>query len=154
MYRYFNNFLLFGTTCHLIQRVVEAKGDPSNRLVVDMEGAGLAVTGDHDRLEAIIGHLVQNALDAVNGAGTVRVSVRQDGRFAELDVIDDGPGMEREFVERELFKPFRSTKKQGMGIGVYQCREHAREFGGNLEAISVPGQGTTMRVTLPIANRA
>ena len=53
----------------------------------------------------------------------------------------------------ELFKPFHSTKKRGMGIGVYQCREYAREIGGNLEAISELGEGTTMRVTLPVENR-
>ena len=62
---------------------------------------------------------------------------------------DNGPGMEARFIEEELFKPFRSTKMGGFGIGAYQCRVLARELGGELEAVSAPGAGTTMRLSLP-----
>jgi len=139
----------------IVQRVVAARAESGPRIIVDCGPAGLSAAGDPDRLEAMIAHLVQNAVDAVGamGDGTVEVKLRVEGRHVVLDVIDDGPGMARDFVQRELFKPFQSEKRQGMGIGVYQCREYAREFGGNLDAISAPGQGTTMRVTLPAANR-
>lgn len=136
----------------LIRRVVAANGSSAARLVFEGRGADLAVRGDRDRLEAVFGHLLRNAFEAVNGRGTVKIDVRRNGRFAIVDVTDDGPGMDREFIRRELFKPFQTTKREGMGIGVYQCREYTREMGGNLEAISTPGEGTTMRVTLPIAD--
>ena len=57
--------------------------------------------------------------------------------------------MDEEFVRSQLFKPFRSTKKAGYGLGAYQCREFARELGGDLEVISSPGAGTTMPVVIP-----
>ena len=140
----------------IVQRIVAARQGRNGGLTMECDPAELTVFGDAERLEALIEHLVENAVEAVQGQGqgqgSVTISLRNDGRYAVLDVTDDGPGMARDFVQRELFKPFQSTKKRGMGIGAYQCREYAREFGGNLEAISKPGEGTTMRVTLPVAD--
>lgn len=67
-----------------------------------------------------------------------------------IEVRDSGEGMDPAFIRDVLFRPFRSTKRGGMGIGAYQCRTYARELGGDLEAISSRGVGTTMRVTLPL----
>ena len=134
----------------IVEQIVAEHQGRNDALSIECDPMDLTVIGDVDRLEAMITHLVENASEAVQGQGGVRVSLRNDGRYAVLDVTDDGPGMERDFVQRELFRPFQSTKKSGMGIGAYQCREYAREFGGNLEAISTPGRGTTMRVTLPL----
>ncbi len=138
----------------IIQKVVAAQPERDPELVVESGTANLYAVGNSDRLEAIFSHLIQNAADAAGSHGTVRINLHGEGSFAVVDVIDDGPGMEPDFVRRELFKPFQSTKKGGMGIGVYQCREYAREFGGDLVAISEPGEGTTMRVTLPVAGGA
>ena len=66
-----------------------------------------------------------------------------------IEVSDNGPGMDEEFVRNELFRPFRSTKSSGLGIGAYQAREMVRMSGGDLEVISGRGAGTTMRITLP-----
>jgi signal transduction histidine kinase len=58
--------------------------------------------------------------------------------------------MGEEFIRDELFRPFRSTKSSGLGIGAYQTRELLRMSGGDLDVISRRGAGTTMRITLPI----
>ena len=71
-----------------------------------------------------------------------------------IEVRDSGKGMDLEFIQSELFRPFRSTKRGGMGIGAFQCRTYARELGGDLEAISSVGAGTTMRVKLPVLHDA
>lgn len=136
----------------LVQRIVDSRKNDNIRLVSSGNGADLVVNGDRDRLEAVIRHLIDNAVDAGAPGSEVLIELKRDGRFANVDIIDQGRGMHREFVRRELFKPFQSTKKQGMGIGAYQCREYARELGGNLEASSAPGEGTTMRITLPVAD--
>ena len=60
--------------------------------------------------------------------------------------------MSAEFIRDRLFTPFRSTKAHGLGVGAYQCREFAREMGGDLEVISSPGSGTTMRLRLPLVD--
>jgi signal transduction histidine kinase len=82
----------------------------------------------------------------------VRISLRADAkaRRAVLEIEDDGPGMEAGFVRDELFRPLASTKRDGYGIGAYQCRELVRELGGQLAVATAPGRGTTIRVTLPM----
>src|SRR3546814_3502777 len=85
---------------------------------------------------------------------SIVVGLRRDHNAAVIEVRDSGKGMDLEFIRSELFQPFRSTKHGGMGIGAFQCRTYARELGGDLEAISSIGAGTTMRVTLPVLREA
>jgi signal transduction histidine kinase len=66
-----------------------------------------------------------------------------------IDIADHGPGMTPEFIRDHLFRPFRSTKTKGSGIGAWQARELLRAAGGDLLVLSEAGSGTTMRVLLP-----
>jgi signal transduction histidine kinase len=116
--------------------------------------AALQVRADSRRVDAIMRHLLQNAAESCGGGGKIVVGLRRERNAAVIEVRDTGHGMDAEFVRNELFKPFRSTKRGGMGIGAYQCRTYARELGGDLEAISSVGAGTTMRVTLPLLRDA
>jgi len=116
--------------------------------------AGLRVRADVRRVDAILRHLFQNALEAAGEQGSIVIGLRRDRNFAVVEVRDSGQGMDLEFIRNELFRPFRSTKHGGMGIGAFQCRAYARELGGDLEAISSVGAGTTMRVTLPMLREA
>jgi putative PEP-CTERM system histidine kinase len=120
-------------------------------LKVENGSEGLAVAGDEDRLRALFGHMLRNALEATGERGGVTLSLgASDGR-AIVEVSDTGAGMAADFVLNQLFKPFHSTKSGGLGIGAYQCREYARELGGDIEVITSPGSGTTMRILLPLA---
>jgi signal transduction histidine kinase len=66
-----------------------------------------------------------------------------------VSVADSGSGMTREFIANSLFKPFQTTKKNGLGIGLYQSKTVVEAHGGRIEVESVPGRGTTFRVLLP-----
>jgi signal transduction histidine kinase len=110
----------------------------------------LGVRADSRRVDAILRHLFQNALESPGNDGKIVIGLRRERNSAVIEVRDSGKGMDPEFIRSELFRPFRSTKRGGMGIGAYQCRTYARELGGDLEAISSVGAGTTMRVTLPL----
>jgi signal transduction histidine kinase len=66
-------------------------------------------------------------------------------------VADTGGGMSRHFIEERLFRPFATTKKRGVGLGLYTCREVVRANGGSIEVVSKEGAGTTFRVVLPSA---
>jgi signal transduction histidine kinase len=103
-----------------------------------------------DRFSAVVGHLIANARDVSAPQQTVTVELDVSDGAVVIDVIDQGPGMSPAFVENQLFQPFRSTKPDGLGVGAYQCRAFAREFGGELEVVSAPGAGTTMRLSLPL----
>lgn len=70
---------------------------------------------------------------------------------ARLTVTDTGTGMSADFVKQRLFRPFDSTKgSKGMGIGVYQVREYVQSIGGRVKVRSVPGQGTSFILRLPL----
>jgi putative PEP-CTERM system histidine kinase len=104
---------------------------------------------DGERFRSILSHLINNAHEAAQG-GPVIVASRSMSSNIVIDVADDGPGMDEAFIRDELFRPFRSTKTGGFGIGAFQTRELLRASGGELEVISEKGAGTTMRVTLPL----
>jgi putative PEP-CTERM system histidine kinase len=109
------------------------------------------VTIDAEQLRSALTHLVQNAIDASPPGERVVVRTRRRAGALVIEVIDHGVGMDAEFVRDELFKPFRSTKLDGHGIGAFQTRELLRQSGGDLEVISTKGAGTTMRIVLPLA---
>jgi putative PEP-CTERM system histidine kinase len=119
---------------------------------VEQGVSSLPVEGDHPRLEAMITHLVQNAIDASHREAVVRLRLQRDGDQARLEVEDRGHGMSPGFVRDELFRPFRSTKADGFGIGAYEAREIVRAHGGTLEVTSRPGEGSCFRVRLPLAS--
>ncbi|MFZ9407589.1 MAG: XrtA/PEP-CTERM system histidine kinase PrsK [Burkholderiaceae bacterium] len=103
-----------------------------------------------DRLERVIGHLIQNAIEATDSGSPVLVRRQINEGRAVIEVIDKGRGMDRDFISRDLFKPFRSTKPQGMGIGAFESREYILELGGSLDVASQPGQGSTFSIRLPM----
>jgi len=137
----------------LVRKVCAAKTDANVQIAIELS-PGVTTLGDEERLEYIIGHLVQNAIDATGSGGNVKVDLQSDDRFAVVVVTDTGVGMSVEFVRDRLFKPFETTKQTGMGIGVYESARYVRELGGDLLIDSVPGVGTTVRVRLPMIGNA
>lgn len=136
----------------LIERLIEEQSLADTRISFECpaDGAGLQVRADGRRVDAILRHLFQNALETSGSDGKIAIGLRRERNSAVIEVRDSGKGMDPEFIRDRLFRPFRSTKRGGMGIGAYQCRTYARELGGDVEAISSVGVGTTMRVTLPL----
>jgi signal transduction histidine kinase len=103
------------------------------------------------RLERVVGHLIQNAIDATGREGKVTVELRREGENAVIEVRDSGAGMSEEFIRERLFKPFETTKSAGMGIGVFESREYIQELGGRMEVKSQVGAGTVFTIILPLA---
>lgn len=110
----------------------------------------ISVMGRQGEFTSSLSHLVQNAVDASAGQKAVQIIVSTKSRAAQIEIIDQGPGMDKEFIDEKLFKPFVTTKKDGFGIGVYQIRKQIRDMGGELVVISSPSKGTTMQVRLPL----
>jgi putative PEP-CTERM system histidine kinase len=131
---------------HTVEKTV-----PRNRhLNFETRAKGMLLVADEDRFAAVLSHLIDNAIDATpRNDGKVDVRLIAQGDEAIIEVEDNGRGMEAEFIRNELFKPFRSTKSKGYGIGAYESREFVRELGGNLDVVSAPGKGTTVRIRLP-----
>ena len=132
-------------------RIVTAKRhqSPQPRLACDPSGA-CEVYAHPERLERVLGHLVQNALDATPDDGKVSLRIRiADDALVEVVVEDTGCGMSDEFMRSRLFKPFESSKTSGMGIGVFEAQQYISELGGSIRIESEEGCGTRVVVLLP-----
>jgi putative PEP-CTERM system histidine kinase len=112
---------------------------------------GLFAIADTARVETIIGHLVQNAIEATPDGSPVRISCRNQGNDVAIKITDNGVGMTESFISTQLFKPFESTKEGGFGIGAYEARALAMSMGGQLRVESRVGKGTTFTILLPMA---
>jgi putative PEP-CTERM system histidine kinase len=108
---------------------------------------------DIDRMQKVIENLIINALEAMGrkrGKLTIEAGTINANRVF-FSVSDTGDGMSQRFISERLFHPFATTKKRGVGLGLYTCREVVRANGGTIEVTSEEGTGTTFRVVLPSA---
>jgi putative PEP-CTERM system histidine kinase len=124
----------------------------SKRLVYPIDAdlsPGLVALADAGRVETILNHLLQNAIDATEDGSPIRISASRQGNEIAIRVSDAGCGMSETFVANQLFKPFESTKEGGFGIGAYEARALAQSLGGNLRVDSRLGKGTRMTLLLP-----
>lgn len=107
---------------------------------------------DPEQIQKVVINLVLNAREAVNGTGEIVVSTSRRDDLVVFSVRDNGCGMSPDFVRQSLFRPFQTTKKTGMGIGLFHCRIIVEAHGGRIEVESQEGKGTQFRVVLPMAN--
>ena len=121
------------------------------------------VRADPARLRTVLENIVDNARESrlqepeggdLSAPVQVRVRLRMDGAMASVEVSDDGPGMDRAFIEDGLFEPFRTTKPSGFGLGMADAKEAIESMGGQVEVESEPGSGSTIRVLLPVSGSA
>ncbi|MAC17936.1 MAG: hypothetical protein CMC97_06545 [Flavobacteriales bacterium] len=99
----------------------------------------------------VLENLTKNAVDAMEGAGSLSLKLSVEGARVQLDVADTGRGMSRR-VQRQVFEPGFSTKERGWGLGLSLVRRIVREYhGGQITVLrSEEGEGTTFRLFLPV----
>lgn len=114
-------------------------------------GAPDPIPVDPLQIEKVLVNLVLNACDAISEGGRIHVATARDEQSAVLEVRDTGAGMSPEFVRHFLFKPFETTKKNGLGIGLFHCKSIVEAHGGHIDVRSAEGEGTTFRINLPAA---
>jgi putative PEP-CTERM system histidine kinase len=136
----------------LLEEVMGSKSAFSLKPTLHIESPGLRVQAEQEKLARVVGHVVQNAIEATPYTGQVGVTLSQDNDWGVIDVVDTGCGMDDSFIRERLFRPFVSTKGTGMGIGAYECREYIQELGGKVEVASHVGQGTRFTVRLPLTH--
>jgi two-component system NtrC family sensor kinase len=133
-------------------RVLKGRYDETKIRIVKEYGEDLpTVTGSFADLGQMAMHLVRNAVEAINGEGTVTLRTSlEDGRVV-FECQDTGAGIPPE-IRGEIFKPFFKTKPpaEGTGLGLYICREVVEKHSGTINVESEVGKGTTFRVRLPV----
>jgi putative PEP-CTERM system histidine kinase len=104
---------------------------------------------DQEKIQSVIRNLFINAQELLRDHGMVSISTYLESGNIIIEVKDNGPGMSKEFLKNKLFKPFQTTKKKGLGIGLYQSKTIIAAHGGKIEAESGVGRGTQFRIYLP-----
>lgn len=118
---------------------------------VQVSGDAPPAMADPARIEQILTHLVQNAIDASAPDSPVELRLSADATAVIVEIIDHGRGMSAEYIRRDLFKPFSSSKAGGFGIGAFEARALAQAMGGRIDVDSKPGAGSRFTLRLPIA---
>ncbi len=106
------------------------------------------VEHDSDQIHQVLLNLLLNAVQAMDGAGTIRVDMGSRGDFATVDVVDTGRGISPRHLPN-IFRPFFTTKGNGTGLGLSLARRIVEEHQGRIEVSSVEGKGSKFTVLLP-----
>jgi len=133
----------------IARRLAAAAVGKGRALELDLRDE-VSARGHEERIERVLGHVVQNALDATPIEGRVLLRLQRVGSHAQVEVEDTGCGMTQEFMDQRLFKPFQTTKRAGMGIGAYESYQYLQELGGKINVESALGQGTQVKILLPL----
>ena len=137
----------------ILKRVVAMTAEPArtqHEIVINLPEALFALV-DGERVDKVMENLIINGLEAMaekRGKLTIEAGHTADGK-PYFSVSDTGDGMSERFIAERLFHPFATTKRKGVGLGLYTCREVVGANGGTIEVKSEQGAGTTFRVVLP-----
>ncbi|HEY7789691.1 MAG TPA: PAS domain S-box protein [Vicinamibacterales bacterium] len=118
------------------------------QVALDIDGPEVVIDLDPQAMERAILNVLQNAAQAIDGAGHVRITIDDDGAQCRIVINDTGPGIAPEIKER-LFDPFVTTRHGGTGLGLAITRRAVEQHQGSIEIDSTPGAGTTVTISLP-----
>jgi signal transduction histidine kinase len=138
-----------------LREVVEAAAESIEPVPAGMKieislDYGTEVVVDRTRAERVFTNLLSNAAEAMPEGGKVYIHARDDGDRLLVFVEDSGPGLP-EAVRAQLFRPFVTGKRSGLGLGLTLSRQAMLELGGDLQLVSEPGSGARFCLTFPKA---
>ena len=107
------------------------------------------IHADGATLRRVLEHVLSNALEASQPGSPVDIALKIKENQFVIGVTDRGAGMTRQFINEELFRPLKTTKRGGSGLGGFQIRELMRELGGDVSVESRVGEGTEVTLFLP-----
>ena len=136
----------------LIERVVEQRNIQlphiSAQLTIDS-----MISIDEETFFSVLNHLLQNAQEATNESGWVKISAEKISNNLHIAIVDNGCGMSMDFIKNRLFKAFDTTKgNAGMGIGVYEAKQFAENLGGTMQVTSFENEGSIFTLVIPCDN--
>ncbi len=118
---------------------------------VQAGGQAVIAEVDRDALVKVLQNITLNGLQAAGEDGRVRIVVSRNNGFGRIEIQDNGHGMSKEFIRKEIFRPLRTTKKKGLGIGLYQSKRLVDAHGGTIDVLSEPGEGSVFIVSVPLS---
>jgi putative PEP-CTERM system histidine kinase len=146
---------------HCLADALRSKPAMTTPVSITNKAQDLMVKAHPDRLARVLGHIIQNADEAVaerhkneakasDFVPSIQIECAHYGKFCAIRIEDNGCGMSEEFIRDSLFKPFASSKQMGMGVGMFESTQYLRELGGSLKVESQLNHGTIFTLTLPL----
>jgi putative PEP-CTERM system histidine kinase len=134
----------------LLNRVVQQRNISLPLVTFDNQNhCEMAIDGE--TFHSVLNHLIQNAQEATNKEGWVKVALTEKDKHIVIKITDNGCGMSKSFIDSRLFKPFDTTKgNAGMGIGVFEAKQFIESIAGLIKVDSTEGEGTIFIIDLPI----
>jgi two-component system sensor histidine kinase AtoS len=116
-------------------------------------GKEQAIIADPLQLREVFDNIIGNAYEALVGQkGEISILLKPgEKKVAEIIIADNGPGISEKVIAK-VFDPFFSTKSKGTGLGLSVCRQIVQKHGGMISIRSEEGQGTTVTISLPLAD--
>jgi len=123
------------------------------RLIKKLYPESLFVKGDPGRLEQVFINIIDNAIHAISGSGSITVSTRAEKKYIQVEVSDSGVGMSEEHL-RKIYDPFFSTKEvgKGTGLGLPISQAIITDHYASMSVDSRINKGTTFTITFPKTN--
>ncbi|WP_421383851.1 ATP-binding protein [Bacillus salacetis] len=130
--------------------LMEAQANLDNVKIkfIPVEAGPLYVNADQNQLKQVLINLIKNAVEAIEGSGTVKVETFKDENRAVITIQDNGIGMDQERIDH-LGEPFYSTKEKGTGLGLAVCKKIIERHQGEITYQSEKGEGTVVTISLP-----
>ena len=107
---------------------------------------------DESSIRGALMNLMLNAIEAMREGGTLSITIDQTAESLRLEIADTGHGIGEE-ESKKIFEPFYTTKEQGLGLGMPYARKIIEQHGGTIALNTRPGDGTTISITLPAAQK-
>jgi len=133
----------------VIESALAAAGDAPGVKVARQFGELPSLMLDVQQIESSVINLVLNAREAMAFRGELHIQTNIEDGGVLLTVSDTGCGMTSEFMAKSLFRPFKTSKKNGLGIGMFQTKTIVEAHGGRISVRSKPGKGSSFSVWLP-----
>ena len=133
----------------LINAAIQQVKIPGNVKIRNLAADTPSILLDVAKTQRVFVNLIGNAVDAMPTGGELSITSTEAGGILEVKFADTGEGIPDE-VMRNLWKPLKTTKSKGMGLGLAICKRIVETHGGSVEVESTPGKGTTFTIRLPI----
>ena len=99
-------------------------------------------------IKQVLLNVILNACQAMDGRGSIDIATVSNGQDIKIEIVDTGPGISMDRLEN-LFQPFNSSKKTGLGVGLFQCKQMVEDNHGQIHIESQEGHGTKVILTFP-----
>jgi len=124
---------------------------PANVKIRNLAQQTPSLLVDAGKTERVFVNLIGNAVDAMPAGGVLSITSTESNEILEIRFADTGEGIP-DNVMRDLWKPLKTTKSKGVGLGLAICKRIVEAHGGQVEVESTPGKGTTFTIRLPLTH--